>query len=73
MALMTVKQASEALNISAATVYALVAQGRIRASRFGLGRGTIRISEESLREYQEDARVEPKCPTLALKHLTLTD
>ena len=69
MALMTVKQASNLLNISPATIYALVAEGRIRAHRFGLKRGTIRISEEALRLYQEEARVEPVGPTLILKHL----
>lgn len=51
MALMTVKQASEQLSISPATIYALVAEGRIRAHRFGLKRGTIRISDEALRAY----------------------
>ncbi|MFO0966154.1 MAG: helix-turn-helix domain-containing protein [Gemmataceae bacterium] len=72
MALMTVKQVSTLLNISPATVYALVADGKLTAHRFGLKRGTIRISEEALREYQEGAKVEPKRPTIALKHLTLT-
>ena len=74
MALMTVKQASRLLSISPATVYALVAEGKLKAHRFGLKRGTIRISEEALREYQDEAKVEPKRPTLALnlKHVTLT-
>ncbi len=70
--LMTVKQVSNRLNISPATVYALVAEGRIKAHRFGLKRGTIRISEEALRDYEERAKVEPKRPTFALKHVTLT-
>lgn len=51
MPLMTVKQVSGRLNISSATVYALVAEGRIKAHRFGLKRGTIRISDEALEEY----------------------
>ena len=55
MPLMTVKQVSGRLNISSATVYALVAEGRIKAHRFGLKRGTIRISDEALEEYCRSA------------------
>lgn len=58
--LMTVRQVSERLNVSPATVYALVSEGRISAHRFGLRRGTIRISEDSLQQYEEAAKVAPK-------------
>ncbi len=48
---MTVKQAAERLEVSSATVYALVASGRLRCNRIGIGRGAIRISEEQLADY----------------------
>lgn len=49
---MTVKQAAERLEISPGLVYALVASGKIRHERHGLGRGAIRITEEALEEYR---------------------
>jgi excisionase family DNA binding protein len=48
---MTVKQAAEKLEVSQATVYALVASGRLRCYRVGMGRGCIRITDEHLAEY----------------------
>ncbi|MGO9597012.1 MAG: helix-turn-helix domain-containing protein [Isosphaeraceae bacterium] len=48
---MTVKQAAERLEVSQATVYALVAAGKLRCVRVGLGRGTIGIMEEHIAEY----------------------
>ena len=48
---MTVQQAAVRLGCSAGTVYALVAARRLRASRVGLGRGKIAISEEAIAEY----------------------
>ena len=45
---MTVKQAAARLEVSAATVYALVSAGKLRCHRVGLGRGAIRISDEHL-------------------------
>lgn len=48
---MTVKQAAVRLEVSAATVYALIAAGRLRCHRIGLGRGCIRLSEEQVAEY----------------------
>lgn len=69
MALLTVKQASKLLNIAPATVYALVSEGKIRAHRFGLKRGTIRITEEELHRYQDAALVEPTSASFELKHL----
>jgi excisionase family DNA binding protein len=47
----TVKQAAERLEVSEATVYALIARGKLRCRRIGLGRGVIRISEEHLATY----------------------
>jgi excisionase family DNA binding protein len=48
---MRVREAAQRLDVSQATVYALVASGKLRCHRVGLGRGCIRISEEHLAEY----------------------
>jgi len=51
MKYLTVKQVAERLQVSAATVYQLCAEQRLGHRRIGLGRGTIRISEEQLQHY----------------------
>jgi excisionase family DNA binding protein len=67
---LTVNDAAEHLGVSTQLVYALCAAGKIVHERYGLGRGTIRISEEALEEYRQRARVEQGAPTPApLKHL----
>jgi excisionase family DNA binding protein len=69
-----VKEVAARLEVSSATVYGLVAAGKLRCVRVGLGRGVIRISEEQLAEYQRQAEPMVK-PTPAparkpaLKHL----
>ena len=72
---MTVKQASEKLEVSVATVYALVAGGMLRCSRIGLGRGVIRISEDQLIEYLRGAEPVVQKPATAvrprLKHIRM--
>ena len=55
---MKIKEAAERLEVSVATAYALVASGKLRASRIGLGRGVIRISEEQLADYLRRAEQE---------------
>jgi excisionase family DNA binding protein len=55
---MTVRQCAQRLEISPSLVYALIAAGKLRASRHGLGRGCIRVSEEQLADYL--AATEPK-------------
>ena len=54
--MMTVKQASERLSVSVATVYSLVGSGKLACHRVGLGRGTIRISEADIEAYLERCR-----------------
>lgn len=67
---MTVKQVAQQLGISQSLVYGLIAAGKIRHSRFGIGRGTIRITQEALDEYRRAAEVKPKAASVpALKHL----
>jgi excisionase family DNA binding protein len=69
--MLTIKQVALRLNVSAKLVYALCAAGRIECVRYGLGRGTIRISEEALNHYMEQAKACAAVPALAtLKHLT---
>ncbi len=70
-AMLTVKEAAARLGVSTKLVYALCAAGKIIHERHGLGRGTIRISEEALEAYRQGARVEHGAATPApLKHLS---
>ena len=57
---MTVKQAAERLEVSAATVYGLIAAGKLRCHRIGLGRGAIRMSETHVVQYLEGAEPTPR-------------
>jgi excisionase family DNA binding protein len=53
----TVRQAAERLEVSPQLVYALIAAGKLRCVRIGLGRGAIRILDEHIADYL--ARAEP--------------
>lgn len=72
---MTVKQAAERLEVSPATVYALVSAGKLRCYRVGMGRGRIRIANEHIAEYLDEVEtisVRPTPPTEPrpiLKHI----
>lgn len=67
----TVKQAAEQLGVSVGLVYGLCAAGKIRHERFGLGRGTIRISEEAMEEYRQGAQGRFETKLGDLKHIKL--
>ncbi len=68
---LTVKEAAARLGVSDKLVYSLCRAGKIVHERHGLGRGTIRITEEALEEYRRQARVEHGSPTpVPLKHLS---
>lgn len=72
---MTVKQAAARLEVSTATVYALIAGGRLRCTRIGLGRGVIRISDQQLLDYlraAEPVAARPPATRARLKHLRLS-
>lgn len=74
MALLSVKEAARRLGLSSSLVYSLCAFGLIRHFRHGRPgkRGTIRISEEAIAEYQESCRSErPPAPPMELKHIHL--
>jgi excisionase family DNA binding protein len=74
---MTVKQAAARLEVSQATVYALVAAGKLGCYRVGLGRGAIRITEVHIAEFltsAEPTRKEAPAPAVhqvRLKHLKI--
>ena len=74
---MRVKEAAARLEVSAATVYALVASGRLGCNRIGIGRGAIRISEDQLAAYLKGSLSEivPDPPAITqpprLKHIRL--
>ncbi len=69
---MTVKEAAERLDLSVATIYQLCATRKIRHERHGVGRGTIRISEDAIDEYRQSVTVAPAVPQGArrFRHLT---
>ena len=48
---MTVKQVAERLEVSPSLIYLIIAEGKLRCTRHGMGRGTLRINEEQLAEY----------------------
>ena len=63
--MLTVKHAAEILNVSQGLVYALCAQGKLEHERYGLGRGTIRIREDALAQFQAHAKCAPSLPRSA--------
>jgi excisionase family DNA binding protein len=71
----TVRQAADRLEVSAATVYALLASGKLRHYRIGNGRGVVRISEGHIADYLQKAEPVAKQPPApargprGLKHL----
>lgn len=74
--LLTVRDVSQVLQVSVASVYAMVAEGKIAFLRVGTGRGSIRIDQRDLDEYLSTCRSERaeetmRSPRPRLKHLTL--
>jgi excisionase family DNA binding protein len=65
-----VREVADRLEISPSLVYLLISEGRLRCTRHGLRRGTIRISEDQLAEYQEAANGKPVREQL--KHLKMS-
>ncbi len=54
---MTVRQAAERLEVSASTVYGLIAAGRLRHHRIGTGKGAIRIPDSAIEEFLKASEV----------------
>jgi len=82
--LLTVREAADALRISAGTFYALCARKEIRHERVGTGRGKILVPESAIEEFRQAhttamraaARVDMPPPDrrpVTLKHLRFRD
>ena len=72
--MLRVKQVAERMGISAALAYELVSKGKLTCFRIGLGRGSIRFSEEDVEAFLSSCRIEselikPERPRL--KHIRL--
>jgi excisionase family DNA binding protein len=73
---MRVGEAALRLEVSPALVYSLVAAGKLRHYRVGLGRGRIRIPEDAIGEYLARCTFgvreeKPAARVPRLKHLRL--
>ena len=60
--MLTVRQVAEQLQVSLATVYLMCNRGKLPHVRIGVGRGTIRVDEQTLEEFIQMATVQPKEP-----------
>jgi excisionase family DNA binding protein len=76
---MKVAEAARRLEVSQATIYSLVASGKLRCYRIGNGRGVIRIDEAHLLEYLAGSEAVTRPPVasaparrVSLKHLRLS-
>lgn len=67
--MMTIAEIAKKLHISPACAYALVESKELAHYRIGVGRGTIRVSEEQLEAYLKKKEVAK--PALQLRHLSL--
>lgn len=77
--LLSVRETAGRMGVTTSTVYALCREQLLSHSRIGVGRGTIRISEEAISEYLTSATVAPKAdatvpcpPPVNLKHLRVS-
>lgn len=74
--LLTVREVSNLLRVSATCVYALVSAGRLACYRVGTGRGAIRIRRDDVEVYLSTCRVDghrqtPRRIRPRLKHLKM--
>lgn len=53
MKYLTVRQVAERLGVSRSVIYACIAAGRLPHIRVGLGRGTIRVKEGDVDEFEK--------------------
>lgn len=77
----TVMEIAKRLRISPALAYALVEAGKMPHYRIGLGRGSIRVSEEQLARFLNECEEKiaephrpapPVKPRLTLRHINLS-
>jgi excisionase family DNA binding protein len=64
--LLTVKQAADRLQVSQTVIRDACMDGRLKHTRYGRGRGTIRIATADLEDFKKDMQGGPK---LRLRHL----
>ena len=62
--LLTIKDVAKRLAISTSLAYDLVHKEKILPTRVGNGRGTIRVTEEALKQYIERQTVVLPAPTV---------
>ena len=58
MEMFTISEVAKKLNVSKSVIYLLVNQKKLGSHRIGVGRGTIRISNEDLTAYLQEAKSE---------------
>ena len=58
--LLTVKQVAERLVVSNAIIYRLIDSGKLAAHRIGMGRGTLRVTEEQLNQFLDENKVQQR-------------
>jgi excisionase family DNA binding protein len=68
MSVFTIAEIAKKLRISPACAYALIESGQLPCYRIGIGRGTIRVSDEQLQVYLAANTVKHSLPSAA-KHL----
>jgi excisionase family DNA binding protein len=73
---LTVREVAQRLKVSQASVYAVIAEGKLPGYRIGAGRGTIRVSVADLQSYLAECRTGEvkqvqKISRPRLKHLKL--
>ena len=73
--LLTVQDVARRLKCSRALIYVLCEKGQLRHHWFGVGRGTIRVSESDLELFLQAAHVEPQrvapASPVVFKHIRL--
>ncbi len=58
--LLTTEEVARRLSVSRSLVYELVVKGKLPHHRVGVGRGTIRISEDDVAEFLRCCRIETR-------------
>lgn len=67
----TIAEIAQLLRVSKQVVYALVQSGQLIAHRIGVGRGTIRVTDEDFEAFLNSCRDKPQLKTSSISHLKL--
>jgi excisionase family DNA binding protein len=68
---LTVAEAAERIGVGLQTMYSLISSGQIGCVRIGRGRGTIRIKEKTLTDFQREGSKPRKSGRVTLDDLRL--